>query len=133
MSASVVSRLWMWRSFVWVGVIASVLAWAWVWFRVGGVSAVMVLVALAAVAFAFRATTGMRAALAGLMVAGFAMFLASLYWTYMLLFQGTPTVTVTDVLALSVFPMVSAIVLLLGSAAGYRHAESVRPTDLNTL
>lgn len=124
MSASVVSRAWAWRSFVWAGVVGSLLAWAWVWFRVGGASAVMLLFAVAAVVLANRGTAGMRTALAGLMVAGFAMFLASLYWLYMLLLQGSPTVTAQDVITLSVFPMVAAVALLLGAASGFRHATS---------
>ena len=122
MSASVVSRAWAWRSFVWAGVVGSILAWAWVWFRVGGASAVMLLFAIAAVVLANRGAAGMRAALAGLMVAGFTMFLASLYWLYALLLQGSQNVTAQDVLTLAVFPMVAAVALLLGAASGFRHA-----------
>jgi len=124
MSASVVSRVWAWRSFVWAGVVGSVLAWAWVWFRVGGPSAVMLLVAVAAVVLANRGTTGMRTAIVGLMVAGFTMFLASLYLVYALLLQGNQNVTAPDVLTLSVFPMVAAVVLLLGAVSGFRHTGS---------
>jgi hypothetical protein len=122
MSANVVNRVWAWRSFVWAGVVGSLLAWAWVWFRMGGASAVMVLFAVAATVLAYRGTAGMRLALVGLMVVGFSMLLASLYWVYLLLLQGSPAVTAQDVLTMSVFPMVAAIVLLLGAAAGYRHA-----------
>lgn len=124
MSASVVSRVWAWRSFVWAGVVGSVLAWTWVWFRMGGVWAIMLLFAIAAVVLANRGTAGMRAALAGLMLAGFTMFLASLYWLYTLLLQGSPNVTTYDVLTMAVFPMVAAVVLLLGAASGFRHATS---------
>jgi hypothetical protein len=121
MTASVVERAWSWRSFVWAGVIASLVAWAWVWFRVGGASAVMMLFAFAAVVLAYRGVAGLRVALAGLVVVGFTMFLASLYWTYTLLLQGNQTVTAVDVVTVAVFPMVSAVVLLLGSVAGFRH------------
>ncbi len=120
MSASVVSRAWAWRSFVWAGVVGSVLAWAWAWFQVGGGYAVMLLVAVATVVLANRGTAGIRVALAGLMVAGFAMFLASLYLLYALLLQGSQNVTAVDVLAASVFPMFASVVLLLGAASGFR-------------
>ncbi len=124
MSASVVSRAWAWRTFVWAGVVGSLLAWAWVWFRVGGASAIMLLFAIAAVVLAYRGTAGMRMALAGVMVAGFAMFLASLYELYLLLLEGSRNVTATDVITLSVLPMVAAVILLLGAATGFRHAKS---------
>ena len=126
MGASVVDRAWSWRSFVWAGVIASLLAWAWVWFRVGGASAVMMLFAFAAVVLAYRGVAGVRIAMVGLIVVGFTMFLASIYWTYTLLLQGNQAVTALDVVTVAVFPMVAAVVLLLGSVAGFRH---VRETD----
>jgi hypothetical protein len=124
MSANVVSRAWAWRSFVWAGVVGSVLAWVWVWFRVGGASAVMVIFALATVVLAMRGTAGMRAALAGLMVASLTMFLASLYWLYTLLLEGSQNLTAQDVLTLSVLPMVAAVALLLGAVSGFRHTTS---------
>ena len=68
-----------WRTFMWAGVVASVAAWALAWVVDRGAQVFMVIVALAAVAFAYRATTGMRLALVGLILAGFVMFLASLY------------------------------------------------------
>ena len=120
MSASVISRAWAWRSFVWAGVVGSVVAWAWAWFQVGGGYAVMLFVAVATVVLANRGVAGIRVALAGLMVAGFAMFLASLYLVYTLLLQGSQNVTAVDVLATSVFPMFASIVLLLGAASGFR-------------
>jgi hypothetical protein len=124
MSASVVSRAWAWRTFVWAGIVASLVAWAWVWFRLGGAWAIMLLVAIAAVVLAYRATAGMRSALGGVMVAGFAMFLASLYAMYMLLLEGSPKVTSADVIALSVLPLVGAVILLLGAAVGFRQANT---------
>ncbi len=124
MTANVVSRLWMWRSFVWAGVIGSVLAWAWFWFRVGGPSAVMLLFALASVVFAYKGVAGMRTALAGLMIAGFAMFLASLYWMYAMFLLGSQQVNAFDIITLTVFPMVSAVVMLLGAVAGFRQAPT---------
>ena len=123
MTASVVERAWSWKSFVWAGVIASLVAWAWVWFRVGGASAVMMLFAFAAVVLAYRGVAGVRVAMVGLVVVGFTMFLASLYWTYALLLQGNQAVTALDVVTVAVFPMVSAVVLLLGSVAGFRHVR----------
>jgi len=130
MSASVASRAWAWRSFLWAGVVGSVVAWAWVWFQVGGVWAVMLLFAVATVVLAYRGAAGMRVAMAGVMVAGFAMFLASLYWTYTLLLQGSGTVNAMDVLTLAVVPMVFSIVLLVGAATGFRH---VGPTGSTTV
>jgi len=113
---------------MWAGVIGSVFAWAWVWFRVGGASAVLLLFAVAAVVLAYRGAAGMRVALAGVMVAGFAMFLASLYWTYTLLLQGNQTVSALDVVTLSVVPMVFAVAMLLGAGAGFRHVTPAEPT-----
>lgn len=126
MKAKAAERMWEWRSFVWAGVIGSVIAWSWVWLMGRGASVVMVLVALAAVVFALRATAGMRLA----MVAGLAMLLASLYWMTLLFVANAGQVTAVDVLTTSVFPMVASIVLLLGSIAGYRHArfEATRTT-----
>jgi hypothetical protein len=124
MSARVVDRAWSWRSFVWAGVIASVLAWAWAWFRVGGVTAVMVLVAVAAIVFAMRGTAGMRLALVGLMIAGLTMLLASIYMMYTLLLAGNQAVNTVDVITVALFPLVAAIVLLLGATSGFRHASS---------
>jgi len=124
MSATVVSRMWAWRTFVWAGVVGSVVAWAWVWLAVGGVSAVMLLIAVASVVLALRGAQGMRAALGGLVVVGSAMFLVSLFWLAMLLMQGSQDVTAQQVLTMSVFPMVAAVLLLLGAASGFRHAAS---------
>ena len=120
MSATVISRAWAWRSFVWAGVVGSVVAWAWAWFQVGGGYAVMLFVAVATVVLANRGVEGVRVALAGLMVAGFAMFLASLYLLYTLLLQGSQNVSLLDVLGTSVLPMLAAVALLLGSGAGFR-------------
>lgn len=131
-SASVVSRAWSWRSFVWAGVVGSIAAWAWVWFRVGGASAVMLLFAIAAVVLAYRGTAGMRVALAGVMLVGFTMFLASLYWTYILLLQGSSTVNAADVITLAVFPMVAAVLMLVGATAGFRHATTPATTATTT-
>ncbi len=124
MSASVANRAWSWRSFVWAGVVASVVAWAWVWFRVGGATAVMLLFAVATVVLASRGTAGMRIALVGLMVAGFAMLLASIYMMYTLLLAGGTVVSTVDVITVALFPLVAAMVLLLGATAGFRHARS---------
>ena len=122
-TSSVVGKAWAWRSFVWAGVVASVVAWAWVWFRQGGASAVMLLFAVAAVVFAYRGTAGVRIAMVGLIVAGFVMFLASLYWMYMMLLGANQGVSAMDVITTGVFPMVAATVLLLGSVAGFRHVR----------
>ena len=124
MSASVVNRLWAWPSFTWAGAVASLVAWAWVWFRVGSATAIMLLVAVAAVFLAYRGVAGLRVALAGVMVAGFAMFLASLYMFYAVVFSGGSDITAVDVLGLSVFPMVASVLLLLGSVSGFRHAHT---------
>jgi hypothetical protein len=108
---------------MWAGVVASVVAWAWVWFRQGGASAVMLLFALAALVLAYRGAAGMRLAFVGLMVAGFAMFLASLYWTALMLVNGNSGVSAVDVVTTGVFPMVAAVVLLVGSVSGFRHSN----------
>lgn len=115
-----------WRSFVWAGTVASVVAWAWVWFRQGGASAVMLLFAVAAVVFAYRGTAGVRVALVGLVVAGVAMFVASLYWMYMMLLGANQGVSAMDVITTGVFPMVAATVLLLGAVAGFRHVRAAQ-------
>ena len=108
---------------MWVGVVGSVLAWAWVWYLGRGPTVVMLLIALGAVAFSYRANTGSRPALVGLMVAGLAMFLASLYWLAALYTSGGP-ITVVDALAASFLPLVAAIFLLTGAATGFRHARA---------
>jgi hypothetical protein len=130
MNANPAWRVPAWRSLVWAGVVASVLAWTWSWFVNQGVQVFMVFVALAAVALAYRATSGMRVAIAGLMVASFLMFLASLYLMFFVLMPGAGT-TAFDILTASVFPMISAAVLLLGAAAGYRHSHDVATTTTN--
>lgn len=130
-TASVASKALAWRSFVWAGTVASVVAWAWVWFRQGGASAVMLLFAVAAVVLAYRGTAGVRVAMVGLIVAGFVMFLASLYWMYMMLLGANQGVSALDVISTGVFPMVAATVLLLGSVAGYRHVRDAA-TDTST-
>ena len=109
---------------MWVGVVGSVLAWAWVWYLGRGPTVVMLLFALAAVAFSYRANQGSRWPLVGLMVTGLAMFLASLYWLAALYTSGEP-ITVADAFAASVLPLVAAMFLLVGSATGFRHS---RPT-----
>ena len=121
MEANVVRRTPAWRVFVWAGVATSVVGWAWVWFQTGGVAAVMFFVALATVVLAYRGTAGMRLAVVGLMVAGLALFLASLYWLTMM-FMGT-NVTARDVLVLAVVPLVGSILLLVGAGTGYRHVN----------
>jgi len=72
----------------------------------------------------------MRVAIAGLMVASFLMFLASLYLMFFVLMPGAGT-TAFDILTASVFPMISAAVLLLGAAAGYRHSHDAATTTTN--
>ena len=126
---SVAAKAMAWRSFVWAGTVASVVAWAWVWFRQGGASALMVLFAVAAVVFAYRGTAGVRIALVGLIVTGFVMFLASLYWMYMMLLGASQGVSAMDVITTGVFPMVAATVLLLGAVAGFRHVRDTAPTS----
>jgi hypothetical protein len=124
MNATFVRRMPNWRSFMWVGVIGSLVTWAWAWFVERGPSVLMLLVALAAVALAYRATKGNRWAIVGLMVAGFAMFLAGLYWFYLATLAASGPVGVLDFMALSVFPMAFAAVLLLGVVPGFRHASA---------
>jgi hypothetical protein len=121
MDAIVARRMPAWRNFVWIGVVGSVLAWALAWFVTRGPTAVMLVVAIASVVLAIRGTAGMRLALVGLMVAGFAMFLAALYWTLLLVFIGGSQVSVTDWFAASVFPLLASVFVLLGSVAGFRH------------
>lgn len=108
---------------MWVGVVGSVLAWAWVWYLGRGPMVFMLLFALAAVAFSYRANQGSRLALAGLMVTGLAMFLASLYFLAALYTSGE-RFTVVDALAVSFVPLVAATFLLAGSAVGFRHART---------
>ena len=123
MSANnVAMRVPAWRSFVWAGVVASVVAWAWAWFVGHGAQVFMVVVALSTVAFAYRAVQGMRLALVGLMVAAFFMFLASLYWMFWVMLPAGP-VNAFDMASMSLFPMVAAVVLLLGAATGFRHSR----------
>ena len=123
MATDVVKRTPTWRVLMWVGVVGSVLAWAWVWFLGRGPTVVMLLFALAAVAFLYRANTGSRAALIGLMVTGLALFLGSLYWLAALYTSGE-SIAVGDALVASVVPLVAAMFLLAGSASGFRHTTS---------
>jgi len=111
-----------WRSFVWVGVAASVVSWAWAWYVGQGAQAFMVIVALAAVVFSYKAVAGMRTALVGLMVAGFAMFMASVYWMFFVMMPTSQT-SAFYLASLSLFPMVSSVILLVGAAAGFRHTK----------
>jgi hypothetical protein len=123
LTTDVVKRTPSWRVLMWVGVVGSVLAWAWVWYLGRGPTVVMLLFALAAVAFSYRANQGSRWGLAGLMVTGLAMFLSSLYWLAMLYTSGGP-ITVADALAASFVPLVAATFLLTGAAVGFRHTRS---------
>jgi hypothetical protein len=84
----------------------------------------MTLVAIATVVLAYRGTAGVRVAVSGLVVAGFAMFLSSLYLTYRLLLDGSGSATAADVITVGVLPMVAAVVLLVGAVAGFRHAKT---------
>ena len=120
-----------WRSFVWVGVVGSIVAWSWAWFVGQGAQAVMLLFALASVAFAYRAVAGVRIALVGLMVTGFVMFLASLYWMFWVMLPTAAT-SAFDLASMSLFPMAFAVVLLVGSVAGYRHVRDTSPSTSNT-
>ena len=122
MTTDVVKRTPSWRMLMWVGVVGSVLAWAWVWYLGRGPTVVMLLFALAAVAFSYRANTGSRPAMVGLMVTGLAMFLASLYWLAALYTSGGP-ISVADALAASFLPLVAAVFLLTGAATGFRHTR----------
>jgi hypothetical protein len=112
-----------WRNLVWFGVVASVIAWALAWSTGQSAAVVMVFIALASVLFAYKAAVGMRIALVGLMVAGMAMFLASVYFMFWVLLPGQQA-SAFDLVALSVLPMVASAVLLVGAFAGYRHATA---------
>jgi hypothetical protein len=118
-NANVVARVPAWRNLVWVGVVASVVAWTWAWYVGHGAQVFMVVVAIAAVAFAYKAVSGMRVAIVGLMVAAFAMFLASLYW----MFWANSGASAFDMASVSLFPMFASAVLLVGAAAGFRHTQ----------
>ena len=120
MNANVAWRVPAWRNIVWIGVVASVVAWAWAWLDGRGAEAFMLVIALAAVLFAYKAVAGMRAALIGLMVAGLAMFLGSLYFLVWV-FLPEEHATAFDVLSVAVFPMVTSAVVLVGAATGFRH------------
>jgi hypothetical protein len=122
MSVKVASSAANWRNFVWAGVVASVVAWTWAWYLARGSQLLMIVVALAAVALTFRAVAGIRIALVGLIVAGFAMFLASLYWMFWVMLPGNAS-SVLEAASLSLFPMVAAAVLLVGAVPGFRHAR----------
>lgn len=111
-----------WRSFVWAGVAASVVAWAWAWFTGHGAQVFMLVVAIATVVLAYKAMAGMRIAFVGLMVAGFVMFLASLYYMFWVMMPAGPT-SVVDMVSQSLFPMFASVVLLLGAVTGFRHSR----------
>jgi hypothetical protein len=111
-----------WRSFVWAGVAASVVAWAWAWLAGQGAQVFMVVVALATVVLAYKAMAGMKVAFVGLMIAGFVMFLASLYYMFWVMLPAGPT-SVVDMVSQSLFPMFASVVLLLGAVTGFRHSR----------
>jgi hypothetical protein len=114
-----------WRALMWTGVVGSVVAWGWAWFVVRGAAVVMLFVAIAAVVLAYRSERGetrtKRMALVGLMVAGFAMFMAGFYWTFLLIMPPATQVPLLEWVAASGLPMLAAAVLLVGTAPGYRH------------
>jgi len=121
MNANAAWRVPQWRSLMWAGVVGSVVAWTWAWYVGRGAQVAMVLFAIAAVALAYRAASGMRVALAGLILIAFVMFLASIYWMFWVMMPSGPA-TAADLVSLSVFPMVASALLLVGAAAGFRHA-----------
>ncbi len=132
MSANTVAwRVPAWRAFMWAGVVGSVVAWTLAWVVGQGAQVFMVLVALAAVALAYRAASGVRIALVGLMVAGFVMFLASLYWMFWVMLPVAAT-SVVDMVTQSVFPLVAAVLLLLGAVPGYRHSHDAEGSTSST-
>jgi len=132
-TANVAKRVTAWRSLAWSGVVGSVLAWAWVWFRVpGAYTLVMFVIAVAAVLFAYRGMQGgMRVAMAGLVMTGFVLFLASLY-TMAMLFVNGGQVTAVDVVTVGFFPMVFALLMLVGAAVGFRHVSPSATSTTST-
>ncbi len=122
MNANLTWRVPTWRTFVWVGVVGSIVAWAWAWSAGQNIAAVMIFAALAAVLFAYKADAGMRVAFVGLMVAGMAMFLASVYFMFWVLLPGQ-NATATDMVSLSVLPLVASALLLVGAFTGFRHSR----------
>jgi hypothetical protein len=120
---SVFKRMPTWRTLMWAGVVGSVVTWSWAWFVARGAVVVVLFMALATVVLALRGTKGMRVAVMGLIVAGVTMFLAALYWMYLLLIPAGQTSTL-EVMSVSVFPMVAAMVLLLGAIPGYRQLRN---------
>jgi hypothetical protein len=123
-----------WKTLVWAGAVGSAFAWSWVWFMGRGAAAVMFGVAVASVFLAWRGTQGnVRVALAGAMVAGLAMFLASVYWTAMMfLAADSAPVSAFEVVATGFFPMVTAVALLVGSAVGFRHVNDTTTATTTT-
>lgn len=128
MSTNTAMRMPTWRNLVWVGVVASVVAWAWAWYVDRGGQAVMLLFALATVVLAYKAVAGMRLAVAGLMIAAFAMFLASVYWMFWVMLPAGPT-NAFDMASVSLFPMVASVILFVGAAAGFRHVREGMPQE----
>jgi hypothetical protein len=119
-STNVTARIPAWRNLVWLGVVSSIVAWAWAWFAGNGAQVLMLVVAIATVVLAYRAVAGLRIALVGLIVAGFVMFLASLYWMVWVMLPAGPT-SVVELVSQSMLPMVTSVVLLLGAVTGFRH------------
>jgi hypothetical protein len=121
-----------WRNLIWIGVVGSVVAWAVAWFLTRGPSLVtpsllMLLVAIAAVAFLYRARSGMRVAWVGLIGAGVVLLLGSILNTGLLFVEGglpAGQVSVVDWLFVSVLPMATAVALLLGAGPAYRNAQT---------
>ena len=126
MNANMTWRAPAWRNVVWVGVLASVLTWSWAWFVGRGAEAFLVFVAVAGVVFAYKAMSGMRVAMVGLLVAALVMFLSSVYFMFWIVFPDQHA-TAFDVLSVSVLPMVASAVLLVGAGAGYRHVNEAAP------
>jgi hypothetical protein len=122
MNANVAWRMPAWRNFVWVGMAASIVAWAWAWFVGDGSQVLMVIVALTTVPLAYKAVSGMRVALVGLMIAGLVMFLYSVYEMFSVMIPSARS-TPFDLASATLFPMVAAVILLLGAVSGFRHAR----------
>ena len=128
MSTEVVSRTPMWRNLVWFGVAGSVVAWALAWFvsPTKAPALVMLIVAFAAVGLVYRAGKGTRIAWAGLIVAGVVLLLGAVLYTGLLLITGglpAGHATIVDWLFTAVFPMATAVSLIVGAALTFRFAR----------
>jgi hypothetical protein len=115
-----IRRMPTWLSVLWIGVIASVIAWGLAWLVGRGPSVVPLIWSIGAIVLAWRASLGSRWALLILAFVGALTLLVAALYVGLVMSLTLGQQPVLEWLPIAAFPVVAAAVLTIGAVWGLR-------------